>query len=623
MNKKYLLGALVLLAVTTAIIAGVTGKSSQNLTANLLGNNSKNLVAVTAAESDWEKCGKFNDVTPADSYCSLTRLMRDRHIFTGDANGNFRANDPVSRAEFAKILVTALYGLNVNVENSNSLNGADLGFKDLGGTHWAYPYLKIAKQKGLIKGYPDGTFKMTNLVSRAEFAKMIYSQLPDIYKKMQAAKSAVLSEPQWQYPNVYTMLDFKADQWYSDYLLMLIYANDQGVLLDTCVKDGRVKICPERPITRLEIAYALQHLTTDYQLTIGYGEGDSAVTGAITADNCAKIYKLSNITATLQDLGLNANDIIGKCVNAYPQGQTQPTHPAANDSGVTGDLTAANCLKISRLSNITATLQSLNISGDLPYQCARTFPSIWQKCQTMWNWKRAGGNNGLSQNMSSNNPPFTSADAAACARQYGNIWNYEINDEVSSSNCQKIRNLSNITATLQMLGINLDVMPLCANAYPGIWSPGQPQQPYNPTGITGNLDAENCLKITRLTNMTATLQSLGISTNLMSQCNQTYWSVWNKCSTLWSWKKANGATGLSQLMSSNNPPFTSEDASFCANQMGQIWHYEINDEVSLNNCMKIRRLPNYTAVLQMLGIDLGVMSQCANAFQYNWDHPNG
>ena len=75
--------------------------------------------------------------------------MRDSHIFTGDDKGNFRALDKVSRAEFAKILVVARYG-DIAIDDWNLLDGATLGFKDLKVFHWSFPFIKIAKFKGLI-----------------------------------------------------------------------------------------------------------------------------------------------------------------------------------------------------------------------------------------------------------------------------------------------------------------------------------------------------------------------------------------------------------------------------------------------------------------------------------------
>ena len=46
-------------------------------------------------------------------------------------------------------------------------------FSDLAANHWAYSDIDTLVNEGTIKGYPDGTFKPSKTVTRAEFAKMI------------------------------------------------------------------------------------------------------------------------------------------------------------------------------------------------------------------------------------------------------------------------------------------------------------------------------------------------------------------------------------------------------------------------------------------------------------------
>ena len=46
-------------------------------------------------------------------------------------------------------------------------------FPDVSATHWAYPFVDQLKDKGIIIGYPDGTFKGCNTVTRYEAAAMI------------------------------------------------------------------------------------------------------------------------------------------------------------------------------------------------------------------------------------------------------------------------------------------------------------------------------------------------------------------------------------------------------------------------------------------------------------------
>ena len=46
-------------------------------------------------------------------------------------------------------------------------------FPDVPRTHWAYRYIETAKAYGAIDGYEDGTFKPDNYIARAEISKMI------------------------------------------------------------------------------------------------------------------------------------------------------------------------------------------------------------------------------------------------------------------------------------------------------------------------------------------------------------------------------------------------------------------------------------------------------------------
>lgn|GEM_PF-2924113 len=46
-------------------------------------------------------------------------------------------------------------------------------FRDLPASHWAAPEVAEAVQKGYIVGYPDGTFRPDNQVTRAEFASLL------------------------------------------------------------------------------------------------------------------------------------------------------------------------------------------------------------------------------------------------------------------------------------------------------------------------------------------------------------------------------------------------------------------------------------------------------------------
>lgn len=47
-------------------------------------------------------------------------------------------------------------------------------FPDVAENHWAYQYVRSLVRKGLIEGYPDGEFKGDRMMTRYEFAAVVY-----------------------------------------------------------------------------------------------------------------------------------------------------------------------------------------------------------------------------------------------------------------------------------------------------------------------------------------------------------------------------------------------------------------------------------------------------------------
>jgi len=87
-----------------------------------------------------------------------------------DNEGNVKPDDNITRAEFAKILVTEL-------NMASGVTNASTKFKDVPSTHWASGYIALATGKGMIKGYPDGNFKPEAPVTYAEAATMVVRML--------------------------------------------------------------------------------------------------------------------------------------------------------------------------------------------------------------------------------------------------------------------------------------------------------------------------------------------------------------------------------------------------------------------------------------------------------------
>ncbi|WBW50091.1 S-layer homology domain-containing protein [Peptoniphilus equinus] len=101
----------------------------------------------------------FSDVANADWYHDAIAIMNDKKIITGYPDGNFGPNAPITRAEFAAM-----------ASRFTGMKAADMTFSDVDESHWAYKYIQSAVALGWVNGFPDGTFKPEQPITRAEVA---------------------------------------------------------------------------------------------------------------------------------------------------------------------------------------------------------------------------------------------------------------------------------------------------------------------------------------------------------------------------------------------------------------------------------------------------------------------
>lgn len=82
---------------------------------------------------------------------------------TGYPDGTFGPEKPITRAEMATVLVR-LFGKDKSVKPAAKI------FTDAAQTHWAKSAIDLAADSGLMDGYPDGSFKPEQTITRAETA---------------------------------------------------------------------------------------------------------------------------------------------------------------------------------------------------------------------------------------------------------------------------------------------------------------------------------------------------------------------------------------------------------------------------------------------------------------------
>lgn len=104
----------------------------------------------------------YSDVAYGKWYNNPISTMSALGIITGYPDGTFKPNKPITRAEFAAIAARF----------DETQSGKSATFSDVIG-HWAAKEIGIAYYNEWIKGYPDGTFKPDQNITRAEAMTMI------------------------------------------------------------------------------------------------------------------------------------------------------------------------------------------------------------------------------------------------------------------------------------------------------------------------------------------------------------------------------------------------------------------------------------------------------------------
>lgn len=105
----------------------------------------------------------FSDVNASHPKFDVIVAASDAGIFSGNSAGNFSPDQSLTRAELAKVLVSA-FDLEIS---SNTY------FKDVPSSHWAHDYVSTLYTNNVTKGYSDQTFKMNDKVTLKELELFI------------------------------------------------------------------------------------------------------------------------------------------------------------------------------------------------------------------------------------------------------------------------------------------------------------------------------------------------------------------------------------------------------------------------------------------------------------------
>ena len=138
----------------------------------------------------------FSDVSSSQPHYQAIQWAKQQGIVRGYSDGTFRPDARVNRAEFTKILLEA-YNRDTHTLCRMS------AFPDASLQEWYGPYVQKARCSGIVKGYPDGSFRPGSPINIAEAAKII--------AKLDSVDPLEESQyPQWFQVYVYYLRDHEA-----------------------------------------------------------------------------------------------------------------------------------------------------------------------------------------------------------------------------------------------------------------------------------------------------------------------------------------------------------------------------------------------------------------------------
>lgn len=100
----------------------------------------------------------FKDLSNTRWSATAISYMNELGLIKGYPDGTFKPEKSITRAEFAAMATRF----------ANLFGGGLQGFVDVPYTHWANDVIAKAASAGWVSGYPDGTFKPENKITRAE-----------------------------------------------------------------------------------------------------------------------------------------------------------------------------------------------------------------------------------------------------------------------------------------------------------------------------------------------------------------------------------------------------------------------------------------------------------------------
>ena len=116
---------------------------------------------------------QFSDVPQNVYYYQAVMNLHEMGIINGLSDGTFKPSNSVTRAEFVKMMVSAMD----KKGDAASLNSGSSAFTDIKPNNWAIGYINVAVKSQIITGYADGSFKPNENVDFSQVSTILLRSL--------------------------------------------------------------------------------------------------------------------------------------------------------------------------------------------------------------------------------------------------------------------------------------------------------------------------------------------------------------------------------------------------------------------------------------------------------------
>lgn len=292
-------------------------------------------------------------VRAADSQTAL-QTVQALGIISGDNAGSMNLSSNVTRAEFAKMMISAsVYKDEMGSEVASSL------YKDVKKDHWAVEYIRVVVENGWLTGYSDGTFRPDSKIKYEEAATALLkllgydpSTFAGIFPSAQISKFQALglddntNLKQGQYITRNDCVNIFYNLLKAETADGQVYATKLGYTVDN---SGNVSYSS---LVSNDLKGPYVYETGSIFTNIPFAAADATIyrNGIVSTASAIQIYDVYYYNEALKTIWIYANSVTGRYTAASPS-TANPT--TATVAGNTYTLESAASYKLSDLGSYT------------------------------------------------------------------------------------------------------------------------------------------------------------------------------------------------------------------------------------------------------------------------------